>query len=167
MSLIRLILEDLEQARRYTSDMVDHVSDDMWFRQPAVGINHIAWQVGHITIAEYGLCLKRVRGVLPGDHELCPIEDYARLFGKGSLPSSNPADYPAPSEILAAFAAIHDKVMEETSQLDPAVLEESAGVTHPMYSTKGDALRFSPKHELLHVGQIGLLRRLFGAEILR
>jgi hypothetical protein len=30
-----------------------------------------------------------------------------------------------------------------------------------------DALLFSSKHEMLHAGQIGLLRRLFGKQPLR
>lgn len=167
MSLIPIILADLEQARRYASDMVSHIEEDWWFRQPAEGINHLAWQVGHMAIAQYGLCLKRVRGVFPEDDELCPIADYARLFGKGSVPTSKPGDYPTPNEICSVFAAIHKKVREETAILDPVVLDESAGPPHPMFATKGEALRFAPKHEMLHVGQIGLLRRLLGGEILR
>lgn len=165
--LISLILDDLQQARVYASDMLSHVDDSIWFRQPAAGINHIAWQVGHMTIAQYGLCLKRIRGVRPDDDLLLPAAEYGRLFGKGSVPSPNADGYPAPADIRAAFDRVHQQVLQEVAGLDESVLEEPAGPPHPMFTTKGGALRFSAKHEMLHVGQIGLLRRLLGCEIIR
>ena len=167
MSVIPFILEDLNQVRAYANDLLDKTSEEIWFRQPAEGINHVAWQVGHMAIAQYGLCLKRVRGVKPEDAELFPVENYARLFGKGSTPSSNVADYPEPSEIRHVFDLIHTQVLDEIAHIDESILDESAGAKHPMFSTKGEALRFSAKHEMLHVGQIALVRRIFGGEILR
>ena len=165
--LVAIILEDLKQARAYARDMLSHVDESLWFQQPRDGINHVAWQVGHMAIAQYGLCLKRVRGVRPEDDQLLPVEEYRRLFGKGSVPSPSEHDYPTPVEIRAVFDSVNARVLEETAGLDEGVLEESAGPAHPMFSTKGGSLRFCAKHEMLHVGQIGLLRRLLGCEILR
>jgi uncharacterized damage-inducible protein DinB len=167
MEEIEWILRDLKQVRAYATDMLDHVAPDMWFVQPKPGINHLAWHVGHMAIAQYGLCLKRIRGQSPDDDQLLPVAAFGRLFGKGSVPSSNPKDYPEVAEIRRCLDAVHARVLESTAELTPTDLTESSGPPHPMFSTKGGALRFSPKHEMLHVGQIGLLRRLYDGEILR
>lgn len=165
--LIPLILEDLQQSRAYATYMLSHVDESLWFRQPVEGVNHIAWQVGHMTIAEYGLCLKRVRGACSGDDELLDVEEFGRLFGKGSVPLPSEHDYPTSVEILTAFKNVHEQVLREVAVLDESVLLESAGPAHPMFTTKGGSLRFSAKHEMLHVGQIGLLRRLLGCTFVR
>jgi hypothetical protein len=36
-----------------------------------------------------------------------------------------------------------------------------------MFKTKYEAIRFCAQHEMIHVGQIALLRRLLGYEALR
>ena len=41
-----------------------------WFRQPTEGVTHIAWQVGHLALAEYWLTLERIRGRRPDDLHL-------------------------------------------------------------------------------------------------
>ncbi|TWT57406.1 DinB superfamily protein [Thalassoglobus neptunius] len=166
-SELEIIVEDLQKISAYTNDTLDHVDDADWFRQPADGINHIAWQVGHIAIAQYGLCLKRVRGFSSDDDQLFPVSEYAKLFGKGSQPNPDPEVYPAPEAIRKSLKAIQQQVIEETSQLSQETLDEAIDPVHPMFSTKGEALRFAPKHEMLHVGQIAMLRRLFGHESLR
>lgn len=164
---ISYILEDLKQARAYATDMLSHTDESLWFRQPAEGIYHVAWQVGHMTIAQYGLCLKRIRGESASDNEILPVEEYAHLFGKGSLPLPSEHDYPTPVELRTAFENVHTQVLKETAALSEDSLDESAGPTHPMFTTKGGSLRFSAKHEMLHVGQIGQLRRLLGCKFIR
>ncbi len=165
--LIPIILEDLKQARMYANDMLSHVDESLWFRQPAEGINHVAWQVGHMTIAQYGLCLKRVRGVREEDNNLFDVLEFGELFGKGSAPSPSEHDYPTPVEIRTAFNNVNAHVEREVAALDESVLSESAGPEHPMFGTKGGSLRFSAKHEMLHIGQIGLLRRFLGCTYIR
>ena len=165
--LIPLILEDLRQARAYANDMLSHVDESLWFHQPADGINHIAWQVWHMTVAQYGLCLKRIRGVREEDTKLFDVLEFGELFGKGSIPSPSEHEYPTPVEIRTAFNNVNAQVQSEIAALDPSVLDESADPEHPMFNTKGGSLRFSAKHEMLHVGQIGLLRRFLGCTFIR
>ncbi len=167
MQIIHLLLEDLEQARDYTLGVLDHVADEDWYRAPAPGINPVAWHVGHLAIVEYHLCLKRVRGVRDSDHDLLPLEEYSKKFGKGSIPSANPTDYPTQEELRRVLENVHEQTLAEIREMDESVLAESCGAPHPMFTTKGGAIRFCPKHEMLHTGQISLLRRLFGGRVLR
>ena len=41
-------------------DFIDGLESDLWFRMPNEGVTHVAWQVGHITIANDGADVQRV-----------------------------------------------------------------------------------------------------------
>lgn len=161
------IIADLKQVRGYTKQLLDNVDDDLWFKQPAEGVNHIGWQVGHLAVVEYSLCLKRLRGAKTDDDSLLPVDDYGRMFGKGSLPSADASAYPAPAELRAALNCVHERVLQELAEVSNQQLAERTEPVHPMFQTKGDALRFCPKHEMLHAGQIALIRRFYGFPALR
>ena len=62
MSRVQTSIAQIRQARGYIEDLLSHIAVDDWFRQPAEGVTHVAWQVGHLAVAQYGLALKRVRG---------------------------------------------------------------------------------------------------------
>ncbi len=167
MSVVKNLVRDLHKARMYTKDMLSHVDQADWFRQPSEGVTHVAWQVGHLAVAQYGLALKRVRGERAEDAELISPE-FRKLFGKGSTPVPDPAVYPTPEEIRAVFDRVHQQVLDESSDWSEGLLAEPSGEPpHPMFTTKQEAIRWSIQHEFIHAGQIGLLRRLLGAAPLR
>ena len=165
MSRVQAIIDPIIKARAYTEDLLSQVPLDDWFRQPSEGITHVAWQVGHIAVAEYALALKRIRGVRDEDAELMP-SDFPQAFGKGSIPASDPSRYPSAQEIQDVFERIHLQVLAELAVLPEAVLDEPTD-PHPMFVTKQGALQWAGYHEVFHTGQIALLRRLFGHEPLR
>ena len=111
--------------------------------------------------------MKRVRGEKPNDAEFI-THDFRGLFGKGSTPSSDPANYPSPDQIRAVFDRVHQHVTDEIAAISDETLngpiEEPA---HRMFTTNLGALEWCACHEFIHAGQIALLRRLFGAEPLR
>lgn len=167
MHRLTAALDQIRTARLYVKDLLRHIDEGDWFRQPDPGVTHVAWQVGHLAVAQYGLALRRVRGEAPGDAELIP-EPFRRAFGKGSLPEADPARNPSPAEILAVFDRVHESVLRESAALSETTLGESASEPpHPMFKTKLGALVWCGQHELIHAGHIALLRRLFGAAPLR
>lgn len=167
MSNLEDLIPDIRKARMYTEDMLSDVDQADWFRQPSEGVTHVAWQVGHLAVAQYGLALKRVRGEEAGDGELISPE-FRRLFGKGSTPVPDPAAYPTPEQIRAVFDRVHQQVLAESNDWSEELLAEATGEPpHPMFKTKGESIRWSVQHEFIHAGQIGLLRRLLGASPLR
>jgi len=154
-------------ARRYTEDLLANVEDDDWFRLPAGGVSHIAWQAGHLAVCEYGLAMKRVRGVCPEDEQLLSAEHF-QLFGKGSVPSEDASRYPSVAEIRELLTRVHTAALNELESLDAAAANEAvADPPHPMFNTKLGALDWCASHEFLHAGQIGLLRRQLGSNWLR
>src|SRR5262245_37036230 len=61
MSRLQEALEQIAFTRRYTRERIDSVSQADWFTIPPGGVSHVAWQVGHITMGEYRICLERLR----------------------------------------------------------------------------------------------------------
>ena len=59
MSRISEVLDRIKGVRKYTLSLVDAVPESQWFRQPAEGVTHVAWQVGHLAMAQYRLALGR------------------------------------------------------------------------------------------------------------
>jgi hypothetical protein len=53
--------------------------------------------------------------------------------------------------------------LRELAGLDEAELDQAVPHPHPFAKTKLLALHWCAQHEMLHAGQIGLLRRLLGS----
>jgi hypothetical protein len=166
MSRIEPVIRRIATARDYTNNLLDHVPVEDWFRQPSEGVTHIAWLVGHDAVAQYALCLKRMRGERPEDEQLIP-GSFRALFGKGSTPVPDAACYPSPQQIRGVFDRVHQQALSELREISEGMLDELTEPAHPLFATKEGALEWCACHELIHAGQIALLRRLFGAEPLR
>lgn len=161
MSRLQLAIEQIVFARNYTIRLLDHTKPDDWFRQPTGGVSHIAWQVGHLAFAEYRMALERIRGSLP--HDAVWISDeFLRLFGRDSVPVSDPTKYPSQKEIRAVFDVVHQQTMAEFPNLAEDELDQPPLKPHFLAKTKLWSLLWCAQHEMLHAGQIGLLRRQLG-----
>ena len=132
-----------------------------WFRPPAEGVTHLAWQVGHLAMAEYGLLLFRQRGRQPVDSEIMSGK-FRKAFSKGTTPDPHPENNPSGDEILKVFHRVHAQAAEELPRFDDAQLDEPIDMPYAVYPTRLGSVLFCAHHEMLHAGQIGLLRRLLG-----
>jgi hypothetical protein len=161
MTRLHLAIEQIVFARKYTLGLLDQTPPAEWFRQPPGGVSHVGWQVGHLAFAEYRLALWRIRGQRPEDDGLLS-QEFTRLFGAKSVPDADPARYPAPGEIRAVLDRVHEEVLRELPGLTEADLDQVVPHPHPFAKTKLLALLWCAQHEMLHAGQIGLLRRQLG-----
>jgi len=157
---LQLATEQIVFARNYTIRLLDQTPEAEWFRQPPGGVTHIAWQVGHLALAEYRLAVERIRGPQPQDAHLIS-ENFLRLFGPES-PDPDPAKYPSLTEIRAVFDRVHEQAIRELRGLDESELDQPVLKPHPVAKTKLWSLLWCAQHEAVHAGQIGLLRRLLG-----
>jgi hypothetical protein len=166
MDRLAFAIQRMRFARVYLLPLVKDIRPDDWYRQPSEGISHIAWQVGHVAVAQYGLALRQVRGPRPEDNALVP-ESFLTLFGRGSTVNPDRSAYPSPEEIRAVLDRIHDRVPHDLAGMIDDQLDELSTTPHPAFKTKFDALVFCAEHEMVHAGQIGLLRRFLGYAPLR
>ena len=166
ISRLEIAQKHIESARRYTLTLLEGLDDQDWFWQPAQGITHIAWQVAHLAMAQYGLVLFRQRGRQPEDTELMN-GSFRKQFGKGSQPDPNPANNPSIQEIRDTFDRVFEQAKKELPIFSESQLDDPVDPPHAAFKTKFGALLFAADHEMLHAGQIGLLRRLMGKEPVR
>ena len=160
-SLLEIAIERIEFSRGYTLRLLERIDDADWFRMPTPAVTHIAWQVGHLAMAQYRLTLDRIRGERPEDASLISA-DFLKTFGKESIPHPDPARYPTPVEIRAVLDRVHRQALDELRQWPESDWFALPVKPHSLFTRKIDSLFWCAHHEMLHAGQIGLLRRLFG-----
>lgn len=159
-------VSQIEFARTYTLRLIDDVAEEDWFRQVSSCPTHLAWQVGHLAMAQYALTMLRIRGKEREDEGLLS-KAFFRSFQKGTAPKFDPAEYPTVSEILATLARVHEASLEELALQTDETLDVKLPEPHAVFDTKLGSVFFCAAHEMLHAGQIGLLRRVLGKEPLR
>ena len=164
-SRLAIAMRQIEFSRSYTMTLLEDLSDDDWYWSPPEYATHIAWQVGHLAMSEYGLTLFRQRGRVSEDMDLMSGK-FRKLFLRGSEPKSDRAVYPEPAEILEVLDRVHQQMKTEVPSFEE-MLDEEIGPPHAAFGTKYGALLFCANHEMIHAGQIGMLRRLMGKSSMR
>ena len=159
-------IDRIRFSRLYTSRFLAGLPDEEWFWCPHEFTTHIGWQVGHIALAQYNLCLRRVRGRTAEDEALVS-DSFIEAFKLGSQPVADPTKNPPLPEIRRVFDAVQQQAIDELSRRSEAELDVPVEQPHPAFKTKLAAVEYAPQHELVHAGQIALLRRLMGKPALR
>ncbi len=154
-------VERIRFARGLTKTYLDDLATEDWFWMPSEGVTHIAWQVAHLAFAQYALVMRRIRGERPEDEQVISA-DFIERFGRGSTPAAGAENNPTIEEILRTFDRVHAQAVEELSQYSDEQLDVPSEPAHPAFTTHLGAVGFASQHELLHAGQIVLLRRLMG-----
>jgi hypothetical protein len=158
--------ERIQFARKYTSQFLGDLTDGDWFWTPPGFVTHIAWQVAHIASSQYGLCLFRLRGRLPADEQLIP-QDFWDKFKIGSTPVAGAENNPPLAMIRQVFDNMQAQVLSELAAKTDEEVDVPLEKLHPAFTTVLGGIEYSPLHELIHVGQITLLRRQMGKPSLR
>jgi DinB family protein len=164
---LALAIQQIQFARQYTLSLLGDIDPREWFAMPSGCPTHLGWQVGHLAMAQYGLCLFRIRGRQETDAELM-TSSFRKQFSKGTTPEANAAIYPPPEDIRATFDHVYAQAMKELPSLSEAMLAEPVDMPYVEgCPNKLGALLFCSHHEFLHAGQIGLIRRLLGKKPVR
>lgn len=163
---LEIAVKQIEFARKYTLGLIADIADNDWFRSPSEAATHVAWQAAHLAMAEYGLCLFRLRGRHTEDLQLMS-SDFRKKFSKGSIPNPDPQQNPTPAEIRDVLHRVHQQALTELAGYTDADLDMPVDEPHAVFNTKLGAVYFCSAHEMIHAGQIGLLRRLLGKTPIR
>lgn len=145
---------NLGYAKRLVADM----SDETMALQPAPGMNHAAWVLGHLA------CTADMLGAMIGLKPVCPPE-WVSLCDWNSIPSSDASLYPAKGMLVKALEDAHAQIATAL----PAVPESRWSETTPLEAvrgflpTMGDCFVFvMAAHENMHLGQVSAWRRCQG-----
>jgi hypothetical protein len=164
-SRLELIARRIAFTRKYTLSLLEGLEESDWYWMPDAFPTHIAWQLGHIAMSHYGLTLFRQRGRTEIDTKLMKGK-FRKLFMKGTTPKAGAENNPTSEEILTVLDRVYQQTLVELPSFE-SHLDEAVDAPHAAFGTKFGSLLFAADHEMLHAGQIGMLRRLMGKEPLR
>lgn len=164
--MLRAAIAQIRFARDYTISLLDATPTDRWYEIPADGPSHIAWQVGHLAVAQYGLLMFRIRGRQPDDLDLVPGK-FRKAYGRGSVPSTDAAGQLSPDRLRERFDAIQSQSLGVLAAADTDTLLQPCDRPYAGYPNNLGSVSFAPLHETIHAGQIGLIRRGLGLDPVR
>ena len=153
-SVLRTYARNLDYARRLVAD----VPPEKMAAQPAPGMNHAAWVLGHLVFT----C--DVIGKLIGLAPAMP-EPWLPIFNNESRPSDDPTIYPDKLTLLAALERGHTLVADALAQAPATILEQPLPNENyrTLFPTIGDILVYlTTAHEAVHLGQLSAWRRAQG-----
>jgi hypothetical protein len=133
--------------------------EDLLIR-PVPGMNHIAWQVGHLIDSERGM----MEAIRPGSSPSLP-EGFAEAHSRDATTADDAAGFLAPEEYLAlwkkqraATTALLDSLKDEDlDRADPSFPDYAPSV--------GLLLNMAATHPIMHAGQFVAVRRKLGLPI--
>ncbi|MFK8114449.1 MAG: DinB family protein [Rubripirellula sp.] len=164
--MLRGAIGQIQFARRYTLELLEATPREHWFELSESVPTNIAWQVGHLTVSQYGLCMFRLRGRHPDDLALIPGK-FRKAYTRGSVPSTDTSKQPSADELVDRMSQVYERSMKELESVSPEVLLEPEEMPFAAYPNKLGAILFCPLHEHIHAGQIGIIRRSLGLPSVR
>jgi hypothetical protein len=164
--MLQAAMGQITFARQYTLGLLDATPKDRWFEIPDGMSTNVAWQVGHLTVSQYGLLMFRLQGRQDEDLDLIPSK-FRKAYTRGSTPSADSVKQLSSDELIQRMAAIHQRSMRVLESVTPDILLEPIEMPYAVFPIKLGAVLFCPLHEHIHAGQIGILRRALGLEPVR
>ena len=149
-------------ARSYTLELLEQTPQSLWFHAPPGSRTHIAWQVGHLAMAQYRLGIYFVRQPQADDQAVLS-QTFMDHFRKGTSADAPEESLPPLGEIRAAMDRIHQHILATWDRYESLDMHSHA-LCHPhrIVTTRIDALFWMARHEMIHAGQIGMIRRMLG-----
>jgi len=144
-------------SKGYLSDLT---AADLLLR-PVPGMNHIAWQLGHLLLTEQ----RFVEMIKPGSSPALP-PDFEAGHGRQSFGDDDPGHHLAPADYLRLMQAQRDATKAVLAGLgeDDLAAPGPEGVRQ-MAPTVGATFLLIGTHVLMHVGQYVPVRRKLGKPI--
>lgn len=137
------------QSHLYDNVLAD--LEDFSKQRPNDMTNHVAWIAGHLVSSRCFLV-----GLLGGQAQ----EPHPELFENGKGLEAD-GDYPTLAESMASYEEVTAKLTDALASATPELLSTEAPFPVPTGKTLGDMAAFLAHHEAYHIGQIGILRRVF------
>ncbi len=150
-------LAGLAFSHGVTLKLAEAITDEQLTTRPTPNSNHAAWILGHIAYANDSFCAK-----LGGQDSVLP-ENHESLFGMGTTPTDDAADYPSKAELLDALNKSHEfvvgwfKSMSEEQLASP--LPEGMEMFGPNFASLASTMVW---HDGIHQGQLIEVRRALG-----
>jgi uncharacterized damage-inducible protein DinB len=142
----------------YLSDLSDA---DLLVR-PVPAANHLAWQLGHLISAEAHF-LTQIPGATPPE---LPA-GFDKQHSKETAGSDTTTGFRKKQDYLNLFEKVRGSTLAALDRIPDAQLDNpTTGPMAKFFPTVGSLFLLVANHELMHAGQVAVLRRKLGKPIL-
>ena len=163
MNVKDAIRTPLEANHNITKSLLSDLSDADLLVRPVPGANHIAWQLGHLIVAETHLAGEQ----LPGASYPQLPAGFTDTYGSGGATKDGPAGFLSKAEYLALFNKARAVSLAELEKLSDANLDRpTVGPMAKLAPTLGNLFLLVANHTMMHTGQFTVVRRKLGKPVL-
>jgi uncharacterized damage-inducible protein DinB len=158
MSQKERLRRQLERVRQNSERLLaDFRVPEEWTFQVHPNCNHALWFAGHMATSDnFFLSL-----VAPEKAQQLP--EYQTKFGMGSLPTNQPAEYPAPESVLQAMRERRQTLLDVLDQMTDDDLTRKTPAGAPDFLPDvASVFELAIWHEGQHSGQVSVARRALG-----
>lgn len=160
MSIGAHIKSELNLPTSVVQGYLQDLSDEDLLRRPVENANHIAWQLGHLIVAEHDLN----NMVCPDSMPALP-EEFVEKHSKETASSDDPAAFCTKDEYLAYMAEQRAGTLALLDSLSDEELQAPAPEHLKMFGgTVGAVIAGQSAHWMMHAGQWVIVRRQLGKE---
>ena len=156
------IRQTIQVTDMITGKYLEDLDDSAFFARPVAGMNHIAWQIGHLISSER----VAIEAIKP---DSCPAlpEGFDAMHGKETAASDDPKAFLSREEYLALWKAQRAATLALLESLDDAGLDAPAPERIRAWCpTVGFAINMmGGLHAMMHAGQYVAVRRSLGKPI--
>jgi DinB superfamily len=126
--------------------------------RPCEGANNVAWQLGHLVVAEASM----IEAASPGKGGKLS-DSFKAIFAKDNASSNDPGLFPSKAEIMTAFDVVRTASIEWAKGLNEEDLPKPGPEKMRAFiPTIGALARILLEHTAIHVGQFQVIRRKLG-----
>ncbi|MCE9546909.1 MAG: DinB family protein [Planctomycetia bacterium] len=155
-----LIKSSLDSSAFCINAYLSDLSDADLMVRPVPGINHIAWQLGHLIKSEHEL----INQVCPGAMPALP-EGFAARYSKETAGSDDASKFDKKETFLRLMNEQRAGTVTALSKASDAELErESPEAIRNYAPTVGSTFALIGSHWMMHSGQWVVVRRKLGRQ---
>lgn len=158
MSLALCLKQSLELPEFVVRGYLEDLTDDELLIRPASGMNHIAWQLGHLISSEHG----HVETIFPGTMPDLP-DGFAEQHSRETAGRNGAADFRSKGEYLELMAEQRRGTLSVLQGLtDEQLMQEAPESIRYFGPTIGCVFSGEASHWMMHAGQWAVVRRNLG-----
>jgi uncharacterized damage-inducible protein DinB len=156
MNTHEAIISNLQSARYVMSRYLEDFRDEELLARPHSGAHHVAWQLGHLILSE----CQMVRAVRPESACDLPAEFIAK-HDKASAVKSQMADFYSKDVYISLMDKVRQATLEALKRTSQEDLSKPGPEAMRSYAPKvGSVFLAIANHEMMHSGQIAVVRRV-------
>lgn len=158
MNAREAIRNSIQSADFVVNSYLGDLSDADLLVRPVPGANHIAWQLGHLVIAEHGLMSEEFPGAMPA----LPA-GFMEKHNNDTASSDDPKAFLTKAEYQRLWAEQRAATLAQLAKISDADLDKPAPEKYRSFlNTVGDLINLQGSHALMHAGQWAIVRRKLG-----